>query len=396
MSQPGGRGSSREVPENRDGQTVSQKPAKAFPISNGMKLVIATPLYPPEIGGPATYAKILAEELPKRGVHVELVKFSDVRHFPKLFRHYVYFRRVLRAARTADLVMALDPVSVGLPGMHAAKRAGKPFVVKIVGDYAWEQGRQRFGVSMPLDEFVKSKQPSFQVRLLQKIQNRTAEAAHKVIVPSKYLKGVVEAWGVPSDKITVIYNAVRTEEVGNVPEAVAALPRPLVVTAGRLVPWKGIEGVVHAVSSIPGASLAIVGDGPDRASLETKAKHALPGRAVFTGVLSHGDTLAVMKGADVFVLNSAYEGLSHLLIEAVSLGVPVVATNVGGNPEVISDEKMGILFPHEDSVALQNALRKVLGDDQIRRDLSARAEESAKRYSVENMLTATVETLQAP
>src|SRR3989344_1930156 len=119
-----------------------------------MKLVIATPLYPPEIGGPATYAEILMRELPKRGVEVELVKFSDVRHLPKIIRHYFYYRRVLEAARGADAVFALDPVSTGLPAMRAAKKAGKPFAVKIVGDYAWEQGVQRFGVTLDLDEFV--------------------------------------------------------------------------------------------------------------------------------------------------------------------------------------------------------------------------------------------------
>ena len=99
-----------------------------------MKIVLATPLYPPEIGGPATYAKLLEEGLPSSGIEVALVKFSEVRHLPKLIRHYAYYRRVLAAVRRADAVLALDPVSVGLPAMWAARKAGKPFVVKIVGD----------------------------------------------------------------------------------------------------------------------------------------------------------------------------------------------------------------------------------------------------------------------
>src|SRR3990167_7909869 len=106
-----------------------------------MRIVIATPLYPPEIGGPATYAKLLFEGLPEKGIEVELVKFSDVRHLPKIIRHIAYFLRVLKAARNANVVLALDPVSVGLPAMKAAQKARKPFVVKIVGDYAWEQGQ---------------------------------------------------------------------------------------------------------------------------------------------------------------------------------------------------------------------------------------------------------------
>src|SRR3989338_4085545 len=139
-----------------------------------MKLVIATPLYPPEIGGPATYAKLLFEGLPKKAIEVELVKFSDVRHLPKFIRHYVYYRRVLMAARSADAILALDQVSVGLPALYAAQKLGKPFFVKIVGDYAWEQGQQRFGITENLDEFVKTKNVPFSVRMLRRIQIRAA------------------------------------------------------------------------------------------------------------------------------------------------------------------------------------------------------------------------------
>jgi glycosyltransferase involved in cell wall biosynthesis len=118
-----------------------------------MKLVIATPLYPPESGGPATYAKLLTEHLSadESGAHerdfVALVKFSDVRHLPKIIRHSAYFFKVLKAGRSADVILALDPVSTGFPAALAAGMLRKPFVVKIVGDFAWEQGRQRFGIT---------------------------------------------------------------------------------------------------------------------------------------------------------------------------------------------------------------------------------------------------------
>jgi len=290
-----------------------------------MRIVIATPLYPPEIGGPATYAKLLFEGLPEKGIECELVKFGDVRSFPKVFRHIMYFWRVYRAAQCADLVLALDPVSVGLPSCLAARLARKPLVVKIVGDYAWEQGQQRFGVTLTLDEFVKGRQASLAVRFLQWMQTTVASRAKRIIVPSHYLEDIVAAWGISRDKIIVVYNAVPLEEPGMVPESIQGLSRPLIVTAGRLVPWKGIEGVISAVSGLreqgTKASLAIVGDGPEQASLGTLAEQSLEEGYVFTGALSHADTLAVLSSADVFVLNSSYEGLSHILIEALALGV---------------------------------------------------------------------------
>ncbi len=359
-----------------------------------MKLVIATPLYPPEIGGPATYAKLLEEGLPGMGVEVELVKFSDVRHLPKLIRHLVYFWRVYRALRCADLALALDPASTGLPTCMAARFIRKPFVVKIVGDYAWEQGRQRFGITTALDEFVKEEYVPLTVRFLRRVQSGVASSAKRVIVPSEYLKSIVTAWGIQREKIEVIYNAVSLEEYGTVPEAIVRLPRPLVVTVGRLVPWKHVDGIIDAVAHVSGVSLAIIGDGPERAVLTRRADEKLSQHSVFTGILSHRNTLAVLKSADVLILNSSYEGLSHLLIEAQMLGVLTIATDVGGNPEIIKDGENGLLVPVDDVRALATAIGRVFSDQELRARLSACAVESAHRFSLEEMLSATLTVLQ--
>ena len=362
-----------------------------------MKLVIATPLYPPEIGGPATYAKLLVERLPKRGIEVSLVKFSGVKKWPKFIRHILYFVRVLRATRSADAVYALDPVSVGFPASLAARWLRKPFFVKIVGDYAWEQGRQRFGVTQNLDDFVANERVPRMVRLLRKIQTRVARAATKVIVPSDYLRNIVVSWGIQKEKIEVIHNAVPQEEPGLVPRTVEKLPRPLIVSVGRLVPWKGMEDLIDAVALLGGqgnrASLAIVGDGPDLVPLVAHAEEKLKGGYIFTGALSHADTLSMMKHADAFVLNSSYEGLSHILIEALMLGVPTIATNIGGNPEVITDEHEGLLVHSGDTAALAAALAKLLSNEELCARLSARARESSKRFSTEAMLSRTSEVL---
>lgn len=349
-----------------------------------MRIVIATPLYPPDIGGPATYARILEEELPKRDIEVILVKFGDVRRLPKLIRHIAYYRLVLKAAYDADVVLALDPVSVGWPALRAAKRAGKPFVVKVVGDYAWEQGQQRFGIVEDLDEFVHTKRVPFTVRVLRMIQSHVVVAAARVIVPSNYLKEIVMTWGVPSARIVVIYNAVLLEDLGNVPHVVTSLRRPVAVTAGRLVPWKHIDGVIDAVALLPEMSLVIIGDGPEREKLTQYGKEKLDKNVLFTGKLSHKDTLATIKNAGMFVLNSSYEGLSHLLIEALMLGVAIVATDVGGNSEVIQDGASGTLVSAGDTDALVRALKEA------KRPLAG----FVSPFTKERMLDATVALLK--
>lgn len=358
-----------------------------------MRVLVATPLYPPELGGPATYASLLETELPKEDIEVEVVPFSRVREYPKVVRHLLYARKVFSAAKEADLVLALDPVSVGLPALVAAKLARKPFVVKVVGDYAWEQGTQRFGIRVPLDEFVHERAEHPIVLLLRSVQSVVARMADAVVVPSKYLARIVRTWKVPEDRIAVIYNAVEVSASGTVPDAVYALPRPIIATAGRLVPWKGMGTVIDAVNELrketPDLGLVVIGTGPEEESLARYASVRLTDGYVFTGALSHEDALKTIEHADIFVLDSTYEGLSHLLIEALSLGKPVVASRVGGNRELIEDGVNGLLVPPKDPLALAEALRKLLKNSELAARLSAEAQMAKEQFSTRALVSDT-------
>jgi glycosyltransferase involved in cell wall biosynthesis len=363
-----------------------------------MKVLIATPLYPPEPGGPATYSKLLEEGLPGQGMEVVLVKFGEVRHLPKGIRHIAYFFRVLKAARECDVIYALDAASVGVPAMLAAKFARKPLAVKIVGDYAWEQGKQRFGIDTTLDEFVRAKRTPFPLNAFKWIQTKVARSAKRVIVPSAYLRGIVETWGIPQEKMTVIHNAIRAEAGAAVPPAVAQLPRPLVVSIGRLVPWKGFTELIEAVALGRdhgiAASLAIVGEGPDRAILQAHANARLGSDFVCTSALPHEQAFAVLCAADIFVLDSLYEGLSHTLVEACAAGVCIIASDIGGNREVIRHEDNGLLVPPGNIRALAQALERVLQDAPLRARLAASAKASAKDFSVDRMIESIAALLQ--
>ena len=112
-------------------------------------------------------------------------------------------------------------------------------------------------------------------------------------------------------------------------------------------------------------------------------KHA--STVIFTGALPHKDLLAVMGSADVFVLNSSYEGLSHLLIEALYVGVPIVATDVGGNRELLTASQ-GALVPVSSGEALTEAIKESL--------LKERPEPERVRFSKEVMIENIVTFLQ--
>ncbi|MCI0566185.1 glycosyltransferase family 4 protein, partial [bacterium] len=241
-----------------------------------MRILIATPLFPPDIGGPATYSKVLVEELPKHGVEVKLASFGSVRKSPKGISHFAYFFFVLWRARGCDVVYAQDPVSVGLPAMYVAKIFRKRFYLKVVGDFAWEQYQTHNAVS--LEEF-QDKDFDFFTNLRKKVERYVARQAEKIVVPSEYLKKIVALWGVAPEKITVIYNAFESVGVNERRDELKkrfGIEGPVVMTAGRLVPWKGMSGLIEILPGIlaarRNAKLVIAGEGPERIKLEECAR----------------------------------------------------------------------------------------------------------------------------
>lgn len=359
------------------------------------RILIATPLYAPEIGGPATYVQLLESGLQDYGLDVTAIPFSRVRRYPKILRHLMYFYVIYKASKRADIILALDPVSTGLPALWAAQMRRVPFIVKVVGDYAWEQGTQRFGIIQPLDVFLTEKKLPLPVSLLRIIQTYVARSATAVLVPSHYLKKVVNIWGVTTEKITVVYNSIENNEEGKVPPEVERAARPLVLTAGRLVPWKNISGVIQAMHSVPDATLLIAGDGPERSALEKEAMATLPDRCIFLGALSHNNLRACMRASDVFILNSSYEGLSHVLLEALSVGLPVVATRAGGNTELVHDGVNALLVDVGRSDQVACAVGQILNSPTLARSLSDQAKLVSTRFSTERMMSDTAGMIHA-
>jgi glycosyltransferase involved in cell wall biosynthesis len=369
-----------------------------------MKLVIATPLYPPDIGGPATYAKTLEDELKKWDIAVSVVSFHTVRFLPKGLSHLVYTVKLFRALYGADVLLALDPVSVGFPSALMALVRSKKFVVKIVGDYAWEQGRQRFGVKDNLDEFVKKPSNKFlaQVVFLRMIQKFVAWRADRIIVPSNYLKGIVSEWGIRPDKIEVVYNA-----FDGIPElgTQGAMRESLSITgmnilsAGRLVPWKGLSTLILLMpelrTTFPELKLFIAGSGPLEEELKTQIKNSeLTDAVVLLGDVEHTKLMGYIRAADCFVLNTGYEGLSHQLLEVLAVGTPIVTTNVGGNPELIENGVTGTLVPYDDRPALLSAMTKTLTTPESAQKMADAGKVFVSQFTVSRMVDGTLDILK--
>lgn len=129
-----------------------------------MNIVITTGIYPPDIGGPAQYAKHLKEEFEKLGHFVAVRSFRFEKKLPTGFRHLWYFFRVLPAVFRSDVVFSLDTFSACLPALCAAKLFGKKFIIRTGGDFLWEAFVERTGDLVLLRQFYKTRMEKFSLK----------------------------------------------------------------------------------------------------------------------------------------------------------------------------------------------------------------------------------------
>jgi glycosyltransferase involved in cell wall biosynthesis len=261
-------------------------------------------------------------------------------------------------------------------------------VVKVVGDLIWERARNQRAFAGTLDEFQVAGL-SWRWRMLRKLQSWYTSRADAVICPSAYLGGIVSHWGVPVDRIRVVYNAVRGGH-----EARLAPPDHDLVTVARLVPWKGIAELIQVAAELR-LSLLIVGDGPLRAELESLARnHGASAPVSFAGHVDGARVEAEIRRGRVFVLNSSYEGLPHIVLEAKVAGVPVIATAAGGTPEAVGAPAAGVLVPVGDRAALAREIAALLADEaQQRRLVEASHAQLSERFSFATMVRETEQVL---
>lgn len=368
-----------------------------------MRILIATGLYPPDIGGPATYSKLLFDELPKRGIDVRIVSFGTVRMFPKGIRHLVYLLKLLFHGKNADVLYALDPVSVGFPSSLVAHILRKRFLLRIAGDYAWEQGTGRFGISESLDTFSKkNKGYDWRVQLLKRMQTFTVHKAEKIIVPSKYLAKITANWDIPKEKIVVIYNSFEPpEELAHkeILRGLMKLQGKVLLSAGRLVSWKGFTTLVEImpvlIKDFPDIKLFIVGDGPDEKKLQKLILERNVGDYVtLIGRLDTETLLRYLQASDLFVLNTFYEGFSHQILESMALGIPVVTTSAGGNPEIIEHNKTGLMVSYNNKQELIRAIKETLTNTAAAQKRVRGAKQKAQLFTNEKALGGFLNVLQ--
>jgi glycosyltransferase involved in cell wall biosynthesis len=233
--------------------------------------------------------------------------------------------------------------------------------------------------------------------LLDRLTSRLDDAT--VCVSQAVARYAVSTGAVRGRALRVIHNGVdlaRFADPGARAGARAALGLPLQATVlggvGRLDPQKGFGDLLEAFAPLaaehPDALLALAGDGPLRAELETRARAlGLTDRVRFLG--HRDDVPCVLAALDVFCMPSRWEGFGLALVEALAAGVPAVVSAVDSLPEVLG--QAGVLVPAADPPAWTQALSDLLGDPERRAALSAAGPDQAQRFTLDRMLEAYAE-----
>lgn len=380
-------------------------------------LLIATGIFAPDIGGPASYARALGTRLARDGVQVTVLTYSAVwrheadrdisfgvrrvwRAFPWGVRHLLYGVRAYLAARSCDGVLLLNASSAGGVALWAARLARKPVVVRVAGDYAWEIAVQTGRTNLLIDEFQRSSKHG-RIRRLDNLQRRVCRSADAVLVPSRYLADLVVGWGIPRERVKVIYNGVDLPVVVATKEDARkhiGISGSIILSVGRLVPWKGFRMLIKLMPQLLQVNqffrLVIVGDGPDMAMLQSVVRNLGLERKVFlVGRMAADDLAWYLAAADVFVLNTGYEGFSHQVLEAMHAGVPVVTTTAGGNQEVIVQGENGLLVRYNDEFNIAEAIKTVSRQTELRERIIENGRATVVAFSIETMYRQTKDFL---
>lgn len=311
-----------------------------------MKIILATPIYPPDVGGPAEYVKKLAEELRARGVKIDILSYGEGTSGESLwfvgrkfiFRHFAYFFKLLWLARKADIVYAFDPMAVGLPAYLVSKIRGVKFVMRLGGDYLWERDVEAGRAWTTLRGYYQSelwKEKKLEHFLLRKIFSRVDEFIFNTSFQAEIYKKV---YNIPEKKIGVIVNPFTSFELVSVKPGARQI-----VFAGRFIKLKNLDNLILVFKKISpdfkDYKLILFGAGPEKEHLQALVKeNDLSDRVNIRPPIPRADLLETIAKSTACVLPSLSEINPNFALESISAGTPILLTRENGLDIKLRDE----------------------------------------------------------
>jgi len=297
-----------------------------------MKIILATPIYPPEIGGPAIYAKNLREGLEKRGHSVKIISYQGLKGYPQPLKIVLYFFRLFKNTEGCDLIYVFNLISCGLPAYFLSKILKKKFVIRIGGDFLWERAVEADRTKKPLREYYqdsKTLKEKFWIVLIRKILNQ----ADNTVFTSYFQKEIyLKFFNIQEEKTVVILNPF--------PKITQASSQPplnyQILFAGRLIKLKNLQFLINVFSKVlektdKNLTLKIIGQGPERNNLKAGDK------VIFHLPVSHQDLLKEIQQSYLCILPSLTEITPNFALECIKLQKPILMTQETGFFEIFKD-----------------------------------------------------------
>ncbi len=320
-----------------------------------MRVLVTVGIFPPDIGGPATFvpkiAKYFQDEL---NYEIEILTLSDNknsninddfsvkridRNLPIIYRWLKTIFTIYKLGKNKDLIFVNG---LGTETTIANIFLKKKIIRKIVGDPVWERAYSKAKISESFDEF-QVKNYGFSISLQKKVRSFSIKKSDIVVTPSKHLKNFILNLGF-KNKIEIINNGVSIPEENT---NIFTNDQINITIVSRLVSHKNIKKIIRAISDLndPLIYLNIIGDGPElnqlqKISLESNNKDNI----IFHGKLIRDDINHIFLKSDIYIQASNYEGLPHSLLEAMSYGIPVLCTPVGECKDILGNEDRGYIL----------------------------------------------------
>lgn len=366
-----------------------------------MRALELTQRYPPALGGVENHVWHLAEGLRQRGVDVEvfttdLEKDIPIQRLSRPVGSFAYPVHRFTAVKVADLPHALGNVA---PAMLSRVLMGHWDVIHAHAygyfpTFAGAVGKLLDRSALVITPHSDPGRPSPEKRAFDRIVPlATLRRADRVIALTESERRYLVRLGVARDRIAVIPNGVDTTEFASFAPRSSGDGQVRLLFAGRCYPeQKGLAVLMKALASlrdVPGLSLRVVGeDWGGHSVVRSFARTlGLEDRVVLVGRVDRASLLEEFRRADVFVLPSLFDSFPIAILEAMAAALPVVATRVGGVPDVVEDGQSGLLVPPGEPAALAEGLRLLAREPGTRRAMGRRGQERARSFSWDDILT---------
>jgi glycosyltransferase involved in cell wall biosynthesis len=309
-----------------------------------------------------------------------------------------------RAREGPDLVPLAPRNEVDLSAAWKLSRIirhWKPTIVHAHDPHAVAMGSLAlsFGAPIPAPRLIASRRVDFHLQghSFSRWKYRQVDL---FIAASRAIRDVLVHDGIPADQITVVHDGIDVERVSRLPRVDMHmdlwLPHgvPIIANIGALVDHKGqkylVDAMRHVLQDVPEAHAVIFGEGELRAALEKQIRDRhLERRVLLAGFRE--DVLSLVKSADLFVLSSVTEGLGSTVLDAMAMGLAVVATTAGGIPEAVVPDETGLLVPPGNPEPLAHAIVRLLKNPALRRQMGeAGRARVAKHFGVDQLIDGTL------